>query len=204
MHREFTEDFVCFGRKANQNLATVFSTAVATDEPSRRQAVNQFYCAVMLYLEALRHLGYARPCSFRKPFQGEQKLVLARLDSRGAGHLLAEMQETANLVPQFRQGLVIGHADYSAHAIMSFAPCMNIVSRHITRRKVLWPHEMNVCRQPTGSSIRVWFREPRRAPLLLRRVFAGDGFSHPDHRKSFAVGQGNVESRDLFVAVGEI
>ena len=55
---------------------------MATDEASCSQAINQLYCAVMLYLEAFRHLGYARPRSCRKTFQRQEKLVLAGLGLR--------------------------------------------------------------------------------------------------------------------------
>jgi hypothetical protein len=133
------------------------------------------------------------------------QLVLAGLESRGAGHLLAEMQKTANLVSQFREGLVISHPDSSAHVVMSSSGCTNIVSRHIAGGKVLRSHEITVPEtRKRKHDLRCNFHKAGRFPRLLRRVVAGNGFSHSDYGKTFAAGQRNIESLDFFVAMGAI
>jgi len=101
--------------ETHQNLAPVARTAGSSDIAVLFQAVNQFDRGVMLKLHLRRELAdgglYAGPESA----DGEQKLVLARLQAMSSRLFLAEVEESANLEAKFSQGAVFGKGKIVHH-----------------------------------------------------------------------------------------
>jgi hypothetical protein len=80
---------------------------VTPDEPGIGQPIHQFDSTVVLDLQPLGDFGHSRTSSRRQSFQSQHELVLSRLQPGPSRVLLAEVQETANLVSQFRKRLII-------------------------------------------------------------------------------------------------
>ena len=80
------------------------------------QAVYQFHCAVVLDLQACGKLSDQGPRALRQAFQGQQQLMLLRLQPRAACGLLAEVKEVADLISQFREGPIVRQSELLLHA----------------------------------------------------------------------------------------
>src|SRR5690349_18382200 len=90
-------------RQAHPYLAAVLLPGMALDGARLLQPVDQFDGAVVLDKQSARDLASGRIHSVRQPLNGEQQLVLLRLDSvLGCGGF-AEVKEAANLAAEFRQ-----------------------------------------------------------------------------------------------------
>lgn len=79
------------------------------------EPIYQFDGAVMSNLKPLGQISDPRTRLWGHPFQGKHKLVLVRFDTRLARRLLTEVQETADLIAQFRQGFVLGGGELPFH-----------------------------------------------------------------------------------------
>jgi len=87
------------------------SLAGTPDETARLHAVDDLDRAVMPQLEALAEPPVGRRRARRHAAHGEQELVLLRLEAGGAGRLLAEAEEAAELVAELRQCAVLRRGD---------------------------------------------------------------------------------------------
>ena len=81
---------------------------MAQDQPALRQPVDEPHGAVMLELQAFGKLAYGRLAGIC--FDGQEQLMLGRLQAGAPGGLLAKTQEAADLVAELGQGLVVGRA----------------------------------------------------------------------------------------------
>jgi hypothetical protein len=126
---EFAEEFLPFGGEAQQNLTAVFTIAPAADVPALRQTIGQFDGAVVAELQPFRQNSDPRAQILRKPFDGQQELMLAWFYLRLACRLFTEVQELADLVAQLGERLIIrqGKSDHGVDYIE--ARPMYIVTR---------------------------------------------------------------------------
>ena len=92
--------FTCTSRRSS-------APRILLDETSLRQPVHQLDGAVVLELEALSQICDRWGCPITRTLHGEHQLMMLRFQSGLAGHFLAEVQKTADLVTEFRQGLVV-------------------------------------------------------------------------------------------------
>lgn len=90
------------------HLAPVFPASTAGDEAFPGQTVHEFDRAMVLNLKALRQIGDAWSAVVGFPFDGKHQLVVLRFQPCFPGSFLAKAQETAKLVAELRQGLVVG------------------------------------------------------------------------------------------------
>ncbi len=82
----------------------------------RREPVDQTYGAVMPEKKALSQAADAGLVRVRQPADGQQHLVLLRLESGGFRGVIAASQELTDPVAQFRQRSIFGFADCSSHS----------------------------------------------------------------------------------------
>ena len=74
--------------------------------PVSALVLDQAHHGVVAFLKELRELGDRGRAESRKALHAEEQLMLLRGDARGAGRLLAETQETAQLVARPGQALL--------------------------------------------------------------------------------------------------
>jgi hypothetical protein len=115
MKRKFTQDPFALGGESEQDLPAVLATAPTANVAVGGQAIDQLDGAVVLNLQPLGNFPNAGPGILRTSFDGQHHLVLAGFQASAARCLLAEMQETTNLMTQIRQGLKIGRCESFAH-----------------------------------------------------------------------------------------
>ena len=73
----------------------------------------------MLHLKAFGKRAYRRLLPSWQPFDSQQRLMLVRLDARFARGPLAEIQESANFIPEIREGTVVDHVFVFSGVIIS-------------------------------------------------------------------------------------
>jgi len=81
---------------AQEDLSAIRHTAAPLHEASIDRALRELDGAIVVKLQAFRNRADGSSSARRHPFESEQKLVLLRLDVRGPGGRLAEVQETAD------------------------------------------------------------------------------------------------------------
>jgi hypothetical protein len=107
VQRQMFQNVLALGRKLYMYFALVIRTAGLLDETPLREPVHQLDGAVVLKLETLGEICDARSWVVARSLRSEHKLMVLRLQSRLAGRVLTKAQETADLVSEFRQGLVV-------------------------------------------------------------------------------------------------
>jgi len=107
-------------------FSTVFAHAMSPDIAAGREPVRQLNRTVMSNLQPLGQLSNPWAHSSREPFQGQHELMLARLKTSHAGSLLTEVQKSADLITQFRQGHIVSQGKSPFHG------AKYIVSRPLT------------------------------------------------------------------------
>ena len=95
-------------RKLHMYFTLVIRTAGFLNETPLGEPLHQFDGAVVLELETLGEIRDAGRGVVSRTLHGEHELVVSRLQSRLPGRYLTEVQEAANLVTEFCQGLVVG------------------------------------------------------------------------------------------------
>jgi hypothetical protein len=126
VQREMPQNPLALGREFHAHLSPVLVSAGLLDEAPLHQPVHQFDGAMVLELKALGQIGDGRPWVAAHTLHREHQLMVLRLDSGLPGRILAEVQETADLVTEFRQGLVVPGLKSSHRWKLN-----NIVSRYI-------------------------------------------------------------------------
>lgn len=81
----------------DQNLAPVFGIPRSRYQPPLHQPVDQLNCTVMLHLQPFGQDSDRRRRTFQT-FEGQKQLMLLGFEPGTARCLLAEMEETADLV----------------------------------------------------------------------------------------------------------
>ena len=88
-------------------MAPIISGAQAAEKASFNEAINELDRAVVLELHSLSQNSDRWPGVIRQPSDGQQELILLRLDSCLAGGVFAKSQETTDLVAKFRKSFEI-------------------------------------------------------------------------------------------------
>ena len=130
MKGEFGEHFFAFRGKGQEDFAAVVLRAGAVDEASGFEAVDQFDGAVMADLHTVGQFLDAGADARGHAFDGEHELILAALQARFFDHLLAEVEEAADLVAEFGQCLVIRQSELLHAAIVSCRDAGKCDSNH--------------------------------------------------------------------------
>jgi len=107
VQRKLAQDALTTRRKPYVDLAPVTVTSTALYQVSFFEATDEFHRAVVLDLQTLGKVNNPAAASAIGCLQGQQKLVLLRLDPRGASGLLAEVRKAADLITELRKRLVI-------------------------------------------------------------------------------------------------
>lgn len=90
----------------HQDGARVSGIGGAADGTAALQAIDQFDGAVMLQKQAAGQFADRGRRSLRQALDGEQQLVLLRLQAGGAGLIFTELQELPQLVAELRESAV--------------------------------------------------------------------------------------------------
>ena len=106
MKREALEKPAAARGKTQDNGAMIHLALLAAHKPVSLQPVAQLNSSVMLNLQHLGNSPHCRIEPSRCAAYGQKSLVLLRFEPRIARRLFAEIQKLANLVPEFRQGLI--------------------------------------------------------------------------------------------------
>jgi hypothetical protein len=106
MEGELAQDALAARGDADQDDAAIGAAADAANQTSRFEAVEQLDEAVMLQMETLGEVADRGLAIGRSALDGEEQLVVLRLETGGASGLLAQIQEAANLIPELSQGTI--------------------------------------------------------------------------------------------------
>jgi len=101
------QNSLSFCRQPHVYFPPVLVPVEPVDQPSLHQPVHQFNCAVVLDLQTLRKICNPWRNTFGHSLDGEQQLMVMRLEPRMPGSFLAQAQETSYLIPKVRQSLVV-------------------------------------------------------------------------------------------------
>ncbi len=107
MQGELRQNALALRGKRQQYLAAVVLGPLAAYIPSPFQAVDQLDRAVVLNLHAVGQFPNARTYSLGYAFDGQHKLILPALQTGCVYGGFTEMQVPANLIPEFRQSLIV-------------------------------------------------------------------------------------------------
>ena|SRR5437762_4544878 len=103
---ELFEDGFSLACRRHHDGAPVAPAGFLPDQAPARRPLDQAHHGVVAFLKELRELGDRGRAESRKALHAEEQLMLLRGDARGAGRLLAETQETAQLVARPGQALL--------------------------------------------------------------------------------------------------
>ena len=85
----------------------VFLSADSFDQASLHQSTHQLDSAMVLNLKTLGEVANMRLHAVRRTFNGKYQLMMLGFESRLAGCILTEAQETSDLVPKLCECLVV-------------------------------------------------------------------------------------------------
>lgn len=106
-HGKLAQGPLAFLGQVDMHSATVGGGPLAPDEASPLQPVDEPHEAVMLELQSLCQFANGRLAPLGQPSDGEEELVLLRLQSSGPGRFLATAEKAPQLVPELGQRLVV-------------------------------------------------------------------------------------------------
>jgi hypothetical protein len=92
----------------DQDLSPIDIAATPSGESPLDQAIRQLHGAVMSNLQPFGEDPDRGPLAAGESFDGEQKLVLAGLDTGGPSFAFTEREKAADPVAKLGQGLVVG------------------------------------------------------------------------------------------------
>jgi hypothetical protein len=98
--RQLLEDLLTMRSQLDQDFAPVVLAVAAQNSATFDQTIDQFHCAVMAETQTFRQSFDCRTSASRQTFQGQQKLVLLRLNAVQARRLFAELQKLADMMPE--------------------------------------------------------------------------------------------------------
>ena len=105
---ELGEELVAGGQEREQDAATIGGILDALDQPALLEAVDQLAGRVGTQHQTLGERAHRRGCPFGEALQGEEQLVLARLEADGARLLLGEGEEAAQLMAKLGERPAFG------------------------------------------------------------------------------------------------
>jgi len=101
------EQVFAAGGQPEEHFAAV-RPAADTPHPSvTRKPMGQFNGAVMANLQLPGQESHRGLEGVAKPLDGQKRLVLLRIDSRGSGRALAELEVTPDFVPEIRERAIV-------------------------------------------------------------------------------------------------
>lgn len=161
-------------REFHAHLSPVLVSAGFLDETTLHEPVYQFDGAMVLELKTLSEICDARACVRARTLHGKHQLMVLRLQSHPPGRILAEAQETADLVTEFRQGLVIRGLQHLgiSHRIGKYN---NIVSRYILEHERPLTLVATMAISPLWESRGCFRRCASRIPNRLLRRLSREG-----------------------------
>ena len=98
---------VAGARQFEQDCPPVLSRICSCYEPALLETVGQLHHRVVLELQLRSNFFDGRLPRVRHSCQGEQKLILLRLQSRTPGRVFSTPQKTSELIPELGQFLVL-------------------------------------------------------------------------------------------------
>jgi hypothetical protein len=102
--RKFLQQGLALFRQVHDHLPAILRVARAHYQPALLGAVDEFDGAVVLKLQPLRQVSNRWLVLTGQPADGQQELILLRMQSPAPRCRLAEMQETAYLVAELGLG----------------------------------------------------------------------------------------------------
>lgn len=108
---ELFEKPAAFGRDLDEDFSPIKLARALYHKPVFDRAIDELDSAVVLNLEPLGETADRRPKVILQPPNGEQQLVLLRLESHFASARLAEGEKSTDAVPNFRKGGVVSIRD---------------------------------------------------------------------------------------------
>jgi len=106
-NRKLREQLFAARRHNEPHLAPIGAAARASNPAACFQTAAQLHRAVVTNLEALGQNAHGCFPSAGPPFDGQESLVLLRLDTGRARSALAEIQERANFIAEVGERLVV-------------------------------------------------------------------------------------------------
>jgi hypothetical protein len=107
MKRESLEEFFAVVSQLDQDLPPVIGRPQAAKKPSIDQSIDKLNGAVMLQLHPFGQRPDSRFQTIGQTADGQQELVLLRLDAGLSRGVFTEAQKTTDLVAQFRHGFEV-------------------------------------------------------------------------------------------------
>ena len=95
---KFSQDLFSVWCKFQENLPSVVFTLPPHDRTTCNEPVRQFNSTVVSQAKSGRHRCYCRTSPLRQALNGEQQLVLLRLESVCSRRFLAEVEKLTNLI----------------------------------------------------------------------------------------------------------
>jgi len=115
VHGKFCENLFSFRSEVNADLPAIDAVALPLYEPAPHRSVHQFDGTVMSYLQPFRKDTNGRFCARRQTANGEQELVLLRVNAGSLRGLLAEAQKPAYLIPELSQSAIVDCSPLLCH-----------------------------------------------------------------------------------------
>jgi len=107
MQRQFGEHFLSLGSELEEDFAAIVLGPRALDKSSSLQTVHQFDRTVVADFQTTGQFADSRTYVLRHALDRQHQLVLASFQTCLLYHLLAETEETSDLVTELRQCLVV-------------------------------------------------------------------------------------------------
>ena len=107
MQRQFGEHFLSLGSEREENFAAVVLSPRALDKSSSLQTVHQFHRTVVANFHTTGQFPDSRTHVGRHALDRQHQLVLPSFQTCLLYHLLAETEETSDLVTELRQCLIV-------------------------------------------------------------------------------------------------
>jgi len=107
MQRQFGEHFLSLGSEREEDFAAIVLSPRAMDKSSSLQTVHQFHRTVVADFHTTGQFTDSRTHVRRHALDRQHQLVLASFQTCILDHLLAETEETPDLVTELRQCLIV-------------------------------------------------------------------------------------------------
>jgi hypothetical protein len=101
------QNFLAGRPKSDDHLPAVATVTPPLDHPTCSEAIHQLNHGMMPELESFREGANRRRLPTLEALHLQQQQILLRLDASCAGCGLADTQESANVIPQVREGRIV-------------------------------------------------------------------------------------------------
>ena len=100
--------------ESDQDLTAIIPARRAAHEPARHEAIDETDCAVVADPESLGQSADGRNSTAGQPLQGEERLMVLRLESGGPSAAATPLEETADAVAELGERAILALAGASA------------------------------------------------------------------------------------------